>query len=473
MLAGGLPRDRIYLIQGDPGVGKTTLALQFLMTGVARGERCLYITLSETTAEIHGVAASHGWSLEGVEIVELSALEQTTALEENTLFEPSEVELHETTRTLLGHVERVQPSRVVFDSLSELRLLAQSPLRYRRQILNLKGYFAGRHCTVLMLDDLTSQQDDLQLQSIAHGVILLEQHAPIYGEDRRQLRIQKLRGLEFRGGRHDFAIRRGGLHVYPRLVAAEHQQEFPMTQLSSGITALDRLLGGGLDKGTSTLLVGPAGVGKSAVAIQYAVAAAERGERAMVFAFDERKATMFARSRALGVDLETHVASGALGIQQIDPAEMSPGEFAHHVRHCVEKRGASVVVLDSLNGYMQSMPEEKLLLVQMHELLGYLAHRGVCTVLVMAQHGLLGAMSSPADISYVADAVVLLRYFEASGRIRKAISVVKKRSGAHENAIRELKVGAGGITVGEPLTDFVGVLTGVPKFVGTSGDLGE
>ncbi|MBA3821964.1 MAG: AAA family ATPase [Deltaproteobacteria bacterium] len=473
ILGGGLPRDRIYLVQGDPGVGKTTFGLQFLIDGVQAGERCLYVTLSETTAEIRAVAASHGWSLEGIDLVELSAVEQYTALDDNTLFEPAEVELHETTRTLLGHVERVQPQRVVFDSLSELRLLAQSALRYRRQILSLKQYFVGKPTTVILLDDRTSEPTDLQLQSLAHGVIMLEQVAPVYGEAQRQLRVQKLRGIKFRGGRHDFAIRTGGLAVFPRLIAAEQRDHFELTQLSSGVGPLDQLLGGGLDRGTSTLIIGPAGAGKSAVAMQYAVAAAERGDHAMVFAFDERLATLKQRARALGLPLDKCLANGTIAIQQVDPAEMSPGEFAHAVRCCVEKQGAKLVVIDSLNGYLHSVPDEKLLTIQMHEMVGYLGHLGVTSIIVMAQHGFVGSMRSPTDVSYLADTVLLLRYFEAEGRIRKAISVVKKRSGVHENAIRELQLGAGGITVGPPLVEFEGVLTGVPRYVGKSGALSE
>ena len=472
ILRGGLPRDRIYLVQGDPGVGKTTVGLQFLMDGAAKKERCLYITLSETASEIHDVAVSHGWSLDGIDIVELSAVEQSSVLEENTLFEPAEVELHETTRTLLGHVERVNPHRVVFDSLSELRLLAQSALRYRRQILSLKAYFAGKGCTVMMLDDRTSEPGDLQLQSLAHGVIILEQVTPIHGEDRRQIRIQKLRGLKFSGGRHDFTIRTGGVEIYPRILGGKGQQRDP-EPLSSGLAELDTLLGGGIDRGTSTLLVGPAGAGKSALAIQYAVAAAKRGERAALFAFDERLNTLRARTRSLGIDIDPYLASGHLMIRQVDPAELSPGEFAYLVKCAVEKEESSVIVIDSLNGYLQAMPEERQLLVQMHELLGYLANHNVCTILVMAQHGLIGNMQSPTDVSYVADTVLLLRYFEAHGRIRKAISVVKKRSGRHENAIRELLFSAEGVTVGEPLTKFVGVLTGVPQFIGNVDDLGE
>lgn len=471
ILRGGLPRDRIYLVQGDPGVGKTTIGLQFLMHGAAAGERCLYITLSETKAEVEDVAKSHGWSLDGIEIVELSAVEQSNALADNTLFETSEVELHETMRKLLGFVERLHPTRVVFDSLSELRLLAQTALRYRRQILSLKSYFVDKCCTVLMLDDRTSEAGDLQLQSLAHGVIVLEQATPIHGEDRRRLRVLKLRGLKFRGGWHDFAICTGGVQVYPRLIVPEQVERAQGAPLSSGLAELDQLVGGGLDRGTSTLITGPAGAGKSALAVQYAVAAAKRGERAAIFAFDERVGTLLIRSRSLGMDVDTHLASGRLSIRSIDPAELTPGEFAHLVCRCVEEEDAKVIIIDSLNGYLQSMPDERLLLGQMHELLGFLAYHGVCTILVMAQHGLVGTMKSPTDVSYVADTVLLLRYFEAEGRIRKAISAVKKRSGKHENTIRELVFTPKGVTVGPPLTEFQGVLTGVPRFVGKASDL--
>ncbi len=471
ILAGGLPRDRIYLLQGDPGSGKTTIGLQFLMAGRDAGERCLYITLSETATEIQEVVRSHGWNLDGIELVELSAVEQSSGLEaENTLFEPSEVELHETTRMLLEHVERVQPQRVVFDSLSELRLLAQSPLRYRRQILGLKQYFAGKRTTVVLLDDRTSHPQDLQLQSLAHGVIHLEQVVPLYGEDRRRVRVQKLRGVKFRGGYHDISIKTGGLEVYPRLVAAEHHTVFTPEHLSSGIEALDTLLGGGLDRGTCTLITGPAGSGKSSIAVQYAAAAAERGDCAAIFIFDERIGTLYERARALGVDVEAHVKAGRIYLQQIDVAEMSPGELAHTVRTVVEERNARVVVIDSLNGYLNAMPEDKLLTVQLHEMLSYLGQQGVTSIIVMAQHGLFGQMQAPVDVSYISDTVLLLRYFEAGGAICKAISVVKKRSGDHEKAIRELWLDKG-ITVGKPLAQFTGVLTGVPEFVGESEQL--
>jgi circadian clock protein KaiC len=472
ILCGGLPRDRIYLLQGDPGVGKTTVGLQFLRAAVAAGERCLYITLSESSEEITSVAASHGWTLDGIDLFELSALEQTARLEtENTLFEPSEVELHETTRLLLDHVERIKPDRVVFDSLSELRLLAQSPLRYRRQILSLKQYFVGKKTTVLLLDDRTSDPKDLQLQSIAHGVIHMEQNAPSYGEDRRRLRILKMRAVKYRGGYHDFTIRTGGMVVFPRLVAAQHRENHKSELLPSGIPGLDALLGGGLDRGTATLVIGPAGSGKSATCVQYAIAAAERGEKAALFIFDERIPTLLTRARALGADLEKHLAEGRVIIQQIDPAEMGPGEFANTVQHIVERDHVSVIVIDSLNGYLNAMPDENLLTVQMHEVLGYLGNKGVASIMVVAQHGMLGHMQSPVDLSYLSDTVLLLRYFEAAGRIRKAISVVKRRNGAHENTIRELTMDSQGIHVGAPLDEFRGVLTGVPTFVGAPGKL--
>lgn len=472
VLGGGLPRNRIYLVQGDPGVGKTTLGMQFLRAGLAAGERCLYIALSETRSEISAVVESHGWSLDGLELIELSAIDQSVGLEtENTLFEPSEVELQETTRRLLAEIERVRPDRVVFDSLSELRLLAQTPLRYRRQILALKQYFGDKHTSVLLLDDRTSDPTDLQLQSLAHGVVALEQAPPLYGADRRRLRIAKLRGMKFLSGHHDFAIRTGGIEVFPRLVPTEHRSAFSRVQMASGITALDQMLRGGIDRGTSALILGPAGSGKSSIAVQYAIAAAQRGERAALFVFDERIATVYERSRALGLELEALVTSGALVLQQVDPAELSAGEFAHRVRAAVDHEGCQLVAIDSLNGYLHAMASEKQLSVQLHELLAYLGNSGVATLMVMAQHGLTAVTHAPIDISYLADTLILLRYFEADGRIRKAISVLKRRSGAHEESIRELSMGPGGIIVGRSLTQFHGVLTGTPHYVGAPGDL--
>jgi circadian clock protein KaiC len=469
VLCGGLPRNRIYLVQGDPGVGKTTLALQFLLEGLRAAEPCLYVTLSESHEEIEAVAHSHGWDITKLHVYELSAAEQSQHAEaENTLFVSSEVELHEATNTLLETIERVKPARVVIDSLSELRLLAQSPLRYRRQILSLKEYFVGRSCTALFLDDRTIEQNDQQLQSLAHGVIALHSLAPEYGADRRRLRVVKLRGVQFRGGFHDFVIRHGGVTVFPRLVAAEHHGQFTAEVIRSGNAALDDLLGGGIDRGTSTLILGPAGAGKSALASCYGSAAADRGEHVAMFLFDESIATMCHRSRALGMRIEEHIASERIMARQVDPAEMSPGELAMHVRHEVEARDARVVVIDSLNGYLTSMPEERFLTIQMHEMLSYLAQKGVATLLLLAQHGLVGSMSSPVDLSYLADTLLMLRYFEAEGAVLKAISVLKKRAGAHENTIRQFTLGAGGVTVGAPLSGFHGVLTGVPRFIGDS-----
>ena len=473
VLRGGLPRDRIYLVQGDPGVGKTTLALQFLLAGVAAGEKCLYVALSETLAEIREVVQSHGWSLDGLDLIELSAIEQAMAPDgENTLFAASEVELQETTRLVLAEADRIQPTRVVFDSLSELRLLAQTSLRYRRQIIALKQYFASRHSTVLLLDDRTAESE-LHVRSIAHGVISMEQLSPIYGADRRRLRVVKLRGVAFSSGYHDFAIHTGGIAVFPRVVPAEHRVDFAREQISSGLAELDELLGGGIDYGTSTLILGPAGAGKSSVSVQYAAAALRRGEHATMFVFDERVATVLERTRALGVDLAPYVSSGKLHIQQIDPAEMGAGEFAFNVQQAVERVGCRLLVIDSLNGYLHAMASEKQLEVQLRELLSYLGNLGVATILVMAQHGLTGEIQSPVDVSYLADSVVSLRYFEAGGRVRKAISAVKKRTGVHENTIRELTLGASGVAVGAPLVGFAGVLDGIPEYRGATEELAD
>ncbi|MDB4929257.1 MAG: putative circadian clock protein KaiC [Myxococcaceae bacterium] len=474
ILGGGLPRDRVYLVQGSPGVGKTTLALQFLIEGARLGEVALYITLSETEPELRSAAASHGWDLAGISLFELDASTAggDDADEPYTVFHPAEVELSEVMKTLLAHVDAVKPARVVFDSLSDIRMLAQDALNYRRQVIALKQYFAGRACTVIMLDDLTGESADGQLQSLAHGVISLEQAAPNYGTDRRRVRVGKLRGSGFRGGYHDFVVSPGGLRVFPRLVAAEHRRAFSAEPISSGIAAIDTLLGGGLDRGTSTLILGPTGAGKSALATQYVAAAAARGERGALFTFDENLGTLLYRAQALGLDLATHVDNGTVQLQQVDPAELSPGEFVHRVREAVEQHGARIVVIDSLNGYLQSMPSEEFLVIQLHELLTYLSQRGVVTVLIATQHGLLGSgMSTPVDASYVADAVILLRYFEAGGRVRNALAVMKKRSGRHERTIREFTLGPTGFDVGAPMDHFHGVLTGVPTYTGESDPL--
>lgn len=467
ILGGGVDPCRLYLYEGRPGTGKTTIALQFLLEGVRRGERVLYITLSESERELRLVARRHGWSLDGVDIFELVPPETTLDPDyELTVFHPAEVELGETTKLIFDRVERLNPTRVVIDSLSELRLLAQSSLRYRRQVLAVKHFFAQRAATVVMLDDLSSQEHDLQLHSIAHGVILLEQLVIGYGAERRRMRVVKMRGIRFRGGYHDVSIETGGLAIFPRLVAAEHHRTFEPGFASSGKPQFDALLGGGLERGTNALLIGAAGVGKSTLAMTYALAAADRGEHAVVFAFDEGLATVEARCAALGVPLGEPLASGLIRFQQIDPAELSPGEFGSIVRRSVEKDGARVVVIDSLNGYLAAMPDERFLLLQMHELLSYLGQQGVLTILVLAQHGMVGPIETPLDISYLSDAVLLLRYFEVDGAMRRAISVVKKRSGDHQKTIREYRLCRGGIELGPPLSGFRGVVSGAPEYRG-------
>jgi circadian clock protein KaiC len=466
VLGGGLPRNRLHLIQGDPGSGKTTAALQFLLQGMGSGEGGLYVTLSETAEELIGVARSHGWSLEGVTIHELTPGDEATK-GDYTLFHPSEVELGKTTQAVLETVERVKPQRVVFDSLSEMRLLARDALRYRRQILALKQFFVGRSCTVLLLDDRTSDTSDVQLESLAHGVIDFEQLAPEYGAERRRLRVKKMRARSFRGGYHDFRIATGGLRVFPRLVAAEHHQEFAGEAVASGVEELDLLLGGGLDRGSSTLILGPAGSGKTSIALRFALTAAERGQRATAYAFEEGLLTLTARMRGLGWSLAPHIETGRLRLQQVDPAELTPGEFAHEVRRTVEQEGTRVVVIDSLNGYLNAMPQERHLALHLHELLSYLNQLGVATVMVMTQHGMPGAgISTSVDLSYLADTVLLLRYFENAGALHVAGSVLKKRGGNHERTLRELRFGPDGIKVGPPLSEFRGVLTGVPVLAG-------
>ena len=472
ILLGGLRRNRLFLFEGSPGAVKTTLALQFLLEGARTGEKGLYITLSETEAELREVALSHGWSLnDGISIFELAPPENLLdETQQQSLLYSSDLELGETTKRIFEAMERVKPSRVIVDSLSEIRLLAQSSLRYRRQILALKHYYTQHNAKVLMLDDMTAEADDKTVHSVAHAVVRLEELIPDYGSERRRLRVMKYRGQSFRSGYHDFIIKTGGVHVFPRLVAAEYRKRIKTSVLISEITELDKLLGGGIESGSSTLIIGPAGTGKSLIAMTMAVAAVNRGERAALFIFDEELGLLFTRSRGMGIDLEAMRDDGCLFIEQMDAAEVSPGEFAHKVRTCVEKEGIRTVIIDSLNGYQNAMPEEQFLILHMHELLQYLNRLGAATFLTVAQHGLVGDMKSPVDVTYLADTVLLLRYFEAAGQVRRAMSVLKKRTGRHENTIREFSIGDTGLKVGAPLDKFQGVLRGVPQYHGGQTD---
>jgi circadian clock protein KaiC len=466
ILHGGFQPDRLYLIEGSPGVGKTTLAMQFLIEGARRGERCLYVTLSESRDEMEAVAASHGWSLEGIEIIELSQVEQMIGVRsQNTLFQPAEVEMTWLAELLVSTFDRVKPRRMVLDSLSELRLMAQSALRYRRQVLSLKHHFAASDCTLLLLDD-NSGGHDAHVHSIVHGAIALQRVPLKFGINRRSLSVGKMRGSSFREGNHDYLIKAGGIVVFPRLVAMEHPVRNQKSMVKSGNAELDHLVGGGLDTGTGTLFMGPAGSGKSTIASMYAVSAAMAGMRAIYFAFDEVVSILVNRAREMDLPFDEAMKSGMLRIRQVDPAEIAPGELANEIMEAVDRDGVGMVVLDSLNGYVNAMPQDEYLHLHLHELLTYLNGKGVVTVMILAQHGLIGAGGAPVDVSYLADTVFLMRYFEARGALKKAVSVVKKRSGYHEDTIREFRMSSRGIVVGEPLLDFQGVMTGVPQFLG-------
>ncbi len=471
VLAGGLPRDRLYLVEGTPGTGKTTLALQFLLEGQRLGECGMYVTLSETADELQASAATHGWSLDGLSILELVPEAGLDSEQEQTLLHPAEFELGETTARILERVEQERPARLVIDSLSELRLLAQTPLRYRRQVLALKNRFTSRRCTVLLLDDQTAEPRDLQLHSVAHGVIALELSSNNYGAERRSLNVVKMRGVRFRGGHHDYAIERGGLAVYPRLVVSEHHIRLAPASVGTGIPELDALLGGGLVPGTNTLMMGPTGTGKTSTATRCALAALERGERAAIFMFDEELGTFFTRSVGLGMDLRPYLDAGLLQVRQIEPSELSPGEFVHYVRRAVEVDGVRVVLIDSLNGYLHAMPNERYLILQMHELLSYLSQHGVVTLLILGQHGLVGDVHSDVDLSYLSDTIILMRFFEAAGSVRRGLSVVKTRTSYHEPSIREFELGPTGLTIGAVLHEFEGVLSGTPVYRGSAGAL--
>jgi circadian clock protein KaiC len=468
ILSGGFSRGHVFLVEGAPGTGKTTVALQFLLEGAKAGEKCLYITLSETERELRDGAASHGWSLDKrIEVFELFPPESLLdADQQQSLLYSSDLELGETTKQIFEAVDRFRPDRVVLDSLSEIRLLAQSSLRYRRQILAMKHYFARFNTTVMLLDDLTADVADKTVHSVAHGVLRLEELAPAFGAERRRARILKYRGVKFRGGYHDATIKTGGLNVFPRLVASEYRIDFRRSTMSSGIAEFDQLLGGGVETGSSTLILGPAGTGKSLAAISFIAAAIKRGEKAALFVFDEELGLLFSRMKGLNIDLEEMQRNGTLFIEQVDAAELSPGEFAYLVRQRVDEDHIKTVVIDSLNGYQAAMPEENSLILHMHELLQYLNRRGAATFMTVAQHGLVGDMKAPVDVTYLADTVVLLRYFEALGSVRRAMSIIKKRTGMHESTIREYRIDDRGLTIGQPLDGFQGILRGVPIYIG-------
>ena len=468
ILGGGLTPQRVYLLEGNPGAGKATFSIQFLLAGVKNNQRGLYITLSETGSELRAVAASHGWSLDAIDLFELVNEAGLDVDAEQSILYPSEVELGETTKGVMRRVDAIAPALVVFDSLSEMRLLAQNSLRYRRQILALKHFFSSRNCTVLLLDDRTSEPGDLQLYSISHGVISLEQSARSYGAERRRLRVTKMRGIDFAGGFHDFNLETGGIRVFPRLVTDSPGPAFAAVVSGTGSVELDQMLGGGLVAGTSTLLTGPSGVGKTTTVVQCVLTALQRGQRVAFYLFDEGRPTMLARAAMLGMDLQPALDSGTLQLHEIDPADMSPGEFGFRLRCSVENDAADVVVIDSVNAYLQAMPDEKFLVLQMHEMLSWLNRQGVTTLLVLAQHGLIGDVQPPIDLSYLSDAILLFRFFEAKGSVRSAISVVKSRATNHERTIREFRIGPKGLQVGPALADFEGVLSGLPIYRGNT-----
>ncbi len=463
ILSGGLPIGQMYLLEGTPGTGKTTVAMQFIMQGIRTGEQALYITLSESRLELEASARSHGWDVNQLSIAEFVPAEASLSPEQQyTVFHPSEVELASTIQKLTDIVEERKPSRLVIDSLSELRLLAADTMRYRRQLLALKQFFVGRDTTVLLLDDRSAEGSDMQLQSIAHGVLRLDKVQRSYGVTRRQVEIVKMRGSAYREGFHDYTIETGGVRIYPRLVANEHNSTFKNDRVKSGLPALDEMFGGGVNRGSATLLIGPTGAGKSTLAMQYACAAAQRGDRAIVYAFDEVLRTAQERAESLGLPVGNEIARGTLAMSQVDPAELSPGEFVAQIRADVEERDTRVVVIDSLNGFLNAMPGERDLMLQLHELIAFLNQQGVVTFLILTQHGLVGTMHAEIDVSYLADTAVLLRYFESDGEIRQVISILKQRVGRHERTLREFRVEDTGIVVGEPLRNFRGILTGVP-----------
>lgn len=467
IIRGGFPKNKLYLLQGKPGTGKTTLAMQFLLAGASQNEKALYITFSETKTELEAVAISHHWDLSKITILEISTISASTNMEmQNTLFHPSEIELNKIISLLLNKIIEINPKRIVFDSISELRLLAETSLKYRRQMLSFKEFFVDRGSTVLFLDDMTSEAGDLHIQSIVHGVLLLEKFKAGYGAERREFHIAKLRGVDFRGGTHDYIIQSGGIQIFPRLVSAPHEDRTYQSEcISSGLPELDKLVGGGLDRGTSTLILGPAGSGKSTIALRFALSAAQQGKRVAIYTFEESTHNLLQRARTLNMNLDPHIKSGHLTLRKIDPAELTPGQFTSLVRE-TNNGHVDMVIMDSLNGYVHAMPEQQFLMLQLHVLLAYLGNRGVTTIMVLSQAGIMGSMQSPLDLTYLADAVILTRFFEAFGKIKKAISVIKKRTTSHEESLRELKIGPGGVIVGKVLNEFSGIFSGIPKFLG-------
>jgi circadian clock protein KaiC len=457
VLRGGLPKHQMYFIQGDPGAGKTTLSFQFLLEGVRRGEKALYVTLSASKRDLERVARSHGWDISGIDIYEQFQMAST----DTTIFRPAEIELAKTVRSILDVIDERHPDRVVIDSLGEIRLLSESSLRYRKQLLTLKEFFRDRSITALVLDDRTVAARDSEVQGLAEGVIALGVTAPTYGNTRRTLEVVKMRGVSFRGGYHDFIIDKGGLVVFPRLSAGQHVVSREAGVIQSGIAEIDSLVGGGLERGSTTMVMGPAGVGKSSLAMQFASSAASAGERVVFFIFEEHRTVFLKRAESLGFDLAKFIEDGRIVVHQIDPAEMSAGEFAYLVRTAVEKEEGSIIVIDSLNGYLNAMPEEHFLTLHLHELLSYLTDAAVTTILIVSQHGALGQVSSPVDVSYLADAVILLRYYETRGSFRRAISMLKKRTSIHEQTVRDYQLTSNGVRVGAVLEDFRGILAGM------------
>lgn len=472
VLGGGLPRNQLYLLQGKPGTGKTTLALQYLMEGAHHGEKSLYITFSETQLELQTVARSHGWELGEVSILELSAISASVgASNQTTMFHPSEIELAKTIQILLEKIKEVNPSRIVFDSVSELRLLAESSLRYRRQMLSFKEFFIGRGCTVLFLDDLTTEAGDVHVQSIVHGVLLLEKFRAGYGTERRQFHIVKLRGVEFKGGTHDYLIKKGGIQIFPRLISGHLKTDYKKETLSTGVAELDSLLGGGFDRGTSNLILGPAGTGKSTLTVRFAISSALRGEKVAIYSFEESVTNLVNRADSLGLELSKFIDNGLIKLRKIEPAELTPGEFTSLLRRAATDEDCDVVIIDSLNGYLHAMPERDFLLLQLHELLSFLGSHGVITLMVLAQAGIMGSMQTPLDLTYLADSVIVTRFFEAFGHVKKAVSVIKKRTGSHEETLRELRIGPGGIIIGQVLSKFSGIFSGIPRYTGSADDI--